>query len=239
MELCAGRGRSVAIMPDVHDGHERAESIIGRESPDMVVFLGDYFDGREGRDPSGTARWLASSMRRPGRVHLLGNHDMHYLSDNPALFCTGRDPAVLEAVQGARVPWERAAPYCWLDGSLLCTHAGLSAAFVRAASGGDSEAGARGVIGGAYAQLEAARSGAGAPLFGAGRARGGPQEAGGITWCDYSEFEDIAGIRQVFGHTRGERVRGCMGPDTGHYCIDTSLNHYAVYRDGAVSVKKA
>lgn len=238
MELDAGPGEKVVVVPDVHDKHAEAEDIVARESPCSAVFLGDYFDGRGEGEPEGTARWLAASMARPERVHLLGNHDVHYLCDNAGLRCSGYDPRVRESARAARVPWERAHPYCWLDRTWLCTHAGLSAALVRALAGSDSEADARAVIAGAHGQLEAAKAGRGAPLFGAGASRGGAQETGGITWCDYSEFEDVAGIRQIFGHTRGDAVRSRAGRSE-HHCLDTGLRHYAVYLDGSVRVRKA
>lgn len=232
------RQDKVVVLPDVHDKYAKAEALIARESPCSVVFLGDYFDGR-GEDPEGTAEWLAGSMAKPERIHLLGNHDMHYLCDNLDLRSSGYDSLVLKDIQAARVPWEKAAPYCWLDETLLCTHAGLSAALVRSVAGSDSAADAKSVIGKAYNQLEAAKSGGDAPLFGIGRKRGGPQETGGITWCDYAEFEDIAGIRQIFGHTRDFDVRTRIVGDTGHYCIDTELRHYAVYANGKVAIKAA
>lgn len=231
----AAPGRSVMVVADVHDRHAAAERAVASESPGAVVFLGDYFDG--GGDPKETAAWLAASMEREGRVHLLGNHDVHYMSPNRGFRCTGYDSAVLDAISSAGVPWGRAVPYCWLDERWLCTHAGLSAALVRACARAPGRAGAVQLLAGAYSQMESARAGGGAPLFEAGRSRGGSRGVGGITWCDYSEFEDVPGMCQIFGHTRGARVRGGRRPGSEHYCIDTSMNHYAVYRDGSVAVK--
>ena len=239
MELDARPGARIVIVPDVHDEHAKAERILEKEAPDTAVFLGDYFDSFEGGDPEETARWLAGSMEKEGRVHLLGNHDVHYMSPNREFRCSGYDEATLEQIRAARVPWQRAVPYCWLDGRWLCTHAGLSGALVRRCSGAAGKAGASEALSGAYAQMESALKGGSAPLFEAGRSRGGLREVGGITWCDYSEFEDVAGVSQVFGHTKDYGVRSGKTADSEHHCIDTALRHYAVYEGGAVSVKEA
>ena len=46
----------------------------------------------------------------------------------------------------------------------------------------------------------------------------------GIVWCDYTEFEDIPNVKQIFGHTRGN-----IRQTDNHICIDTELDYYAVY----------
>ena len=239
MKVDVGAGRKVVIIPDVHDRYRRAEDLIAREDPDAVVFLGDYFDSHEHGRPRGTAAWLKRSMEEPGRIHLLGNHDMHYMSTNPELRCSGYDERVLKWIKDARVPWGRAAPYCWVDG-WLCTHAGLSAAFVRGEAGRADLGAALSVLEGAHQQLRhiddpSRRCG----LFQAGVSRGGTQENGGITWCDYGEFGDVPGLRQIFGHTRGDGVRHGGSAGSEHYCIDTALGHYAVYSDGRMAVRRA
>ena len=238
MELGAGSGARTVVVPDVHGEHEKAERVVASEAADAAVFLGDYFDSYDAYSPHETARWLAESMEKGGRVHLLGNHDVHYMSSGPGFRCSGYDPATHEAVRAAGVPWKRAVPYCWLDGEWLCTHAGLSDALVRRCAEARGRAGAAEVLAGAYSQMEAARAGRSAPLFEAGVSRGGLRAVGGITWCDYSEFEDVDGVRQVFGHTRGAQVRSGKSASSEHHCIDTSLSHYAVHEGGRITVKK-
>ena len=45
-------------------------------------------------------------------------------------------------------------------------------------------------------------SGTGSWIFNAGRGRGGSQQVGGITWCDFTrEFFPVRGINQIMGHT--------------------------------------
>ena len=62
-------------------------------------------------------------------------------------------------------------------------------------------------------------------LYSISSTRGGRDEYGGILWCDEREFEDIPGVQQIFGHTVGDFVR----KGVSHFCIDTALNHYAIY----------
>ena len=57
-------------------------------------------------------------------------------------------------------------------------------------------------------------------------------DCGGIVWCDYEEFEDLPGVKQIFGHTAEEFVR----QTNQHICIDTYLRHYAIYEDGVMRI---
>lgn len=45
------------------------------------------------------------------------------------------------------------------------------------------------------------------PLLGIGTDRGGDNEIGGVTWCDWRYFGPIAGIPQIVGHTPDQQVR--------------------------------
>jgi len=56
-------------------------------------------------------------------------------------------------------------------------------------------------------------------------------------WCGYDEFEDIPGLNQIFGHTPNHVVRHHKTKNSEHYCIDTKLNHYAMYQNGKIGIK--
>jgi hypothetical protein len=44
-------------------------------------------------------------------------------------------------------------------------------------------------------------------LLDIGADRGGRNELGGVTWCDWRNFKPIAGMPQIVGHTCDKKVR--------------------------------
>ncbi len=228
----------LVIIPDIHNKYAEAEEIIREENPDRVVFLGDYFDGSGYTlaDAANTAGWLAGSLRQKDRIHLVGNHDLNYMTPNPELKCSGYDPAKYEAIRGHDIRWDDLRLFCWA-GDWLCTHAGMSNRFYEQQKSGESDS-VRDVLERSRRDLESIHDpDSGHPFLQVGAMRGGACTVGGIVWCDYGEFEDIPGVRQIFGHTRDDAVRHKKAGGSEHYCIDTVLRHYAVYRAGAMDVR--
>ena len=229
----------LVIIPDIHNKYPVAEKIIREERPDMVVFLGDYFDdfGDTVEEAAGTARWLAESLRQKDRIHLIGNHDLSYMTDNPRLKCTGYGPDKHEVIRGHGIRWDMMRLFCWAD-DWLFTHAGLSRGFYEQVRAGESDS-VHDILEQSRRDLEnIGDEGYSHTFFQAGFSRGGTVPVGGILWCDYGEFADIPGTRQVFGHTRAGDVRHKKTAHSEHYCIDTQLNHYAVYQARTMRVRQ-
>ena len=230
----------LVIIPDVHNKCLAAEKIILRENPGKVLFLGDYFDGFYDtvKDADNTSKWLARSLQQKDRVHLIGNHDLSYMTDNPKLKCTGYELSKHRTIKNNDIPWSRMMLFCWVD-DWLCTHAGLSNEFYIQQKTKESDS--------VQKVLEMSRhdfeniddDDYSHVFFQAGLLRGGPSPVGGILWCHYGEFVDIPGVKQIFGHTRSEAIRHRQTRDSEHYCIDTQLNHYAVYQDRTMKIKPA
>ncbi len=243
--IALGGGERLLVLPDVHHKWGRAEAVIAAERPDATLFLGDYFDDRgdAAADARATAGWLRASVEDGSRTHLLGNHDIHYMSGNAALRCSGYGADKHAAVSGAGIDWAALGLHCAVESGgreWLCTHAGLSGRFLGALGARRTAAGVREALGAMGRDLEdLGDEGRRRPFLEAGRARGGPAPCGGPVWCDYAEFEDVPGVRQIFGHTRGAAVRHASpGDGSEHYCMDTALNHYAVVSGGAVRVRQ-
>ena len=199
------------IIPDIHNGYLTAEDIIRREGADRTVLLGDYFDsfGETEDDVNGTARWLASSLRMPGRTHLVGNHDLNYMTNNPRLRCSGFAGYKKFLIDRHAIPWEMLRPFCYV-GDYLCTHAGLSRQFFEEHSKTSLEE----FMGESYEEMwHIDEPGYKFRFLEAGVSRGGTTKNGGIVWCDYDEFRDIKDQRQIFGHTRGPAVRRSRSQD--------------------------
>ena len=80
------------IIPDVHNRWELTEKLIKRVKADKVILLGDYFDDfyDNAQIVADVADWFHFSINQPNRIHLCGNHDLHYwFKDNEHVRCAG------------------------------------------------------------------------------------------------------------------------------------------------------
>lgn len=250
------------IIPDLHHKWETAEKIIKAVSPDETVFLGDYFDSFD-ETPQivyDMAEWLVDSVKNPTRIHLLGNHCMHYANANRYFQCSGYTQWKYYHINDTvpRDTWEKLKHYHVLDNMWLLTHAGLHEYFIPnniKALANDKTT--------MFVELSKFIDGEinkgmrdQSWIFHAGQIRGGDQLYGGINWCDSREFIPTKGLHQMFGHTHFSHVRwkNIIGNQTelrGDYewyppseklndvnnsynaCIDTGTSHYATW-DGKV-----
>ncbi len=215
-------GKKTVIIPDIHTNFVDAEIIIEKEKPDKVVFLGDYFDDFDDtlEITEQTALWLKDSLEKPGRVHLLGNHDLSYI--NTSYRCSGFSEGKLYAIKKSGVDLTKLKHFAWVD-HWLCTHAGLSDTFYKMQ--GEHVA--------IENLLDVYPKDYTSKLYDCSYFRGGSDPASGILWCDYSEFVDIPYLKQIFGHTKANHVR----QTENHICLDTGLHHYAVYKNNKMKVK--
>ncbi len=238
-----GGTKKILVFGDIHTFHGAVEKIVAREKPDLTVFLGDYFD--QFRDTPeqnvATARWLKKSLGEKGRIHLFGNHDVHYAYPGLHTACSGFTPGKLEAIGSVlqESDWQRLA-FHYFSGGFLFTHAGLHPYFL---DGLPVKA-----LPKFLAQVEReARKALQARKrhwsFTAGVSRFGTQRHGGLTWCDFDEFEPIPDLNQIFGHTPSWEPRTRQTADSYNLCLDTtmphwpSIRHYALVRNGKVETQ--
>jgi 3',5'-cyclic AMP phosphodiesterase CpdA len=250
--------RRCLIIPDVHQDIAWVERILMREdagdvSPDLIVFLGDYFDSRRPvTQRAGTAEtcvYLDALRVRLGEraIFLLGNHDVQYLEARAACLAR-RTPRHLRYKCGAAFShsaakriakdlspefWSAARLFVSVNGWLL-SHAGVAAEHwpLRAIPVDSLRAFDEACV----AALETITAPlASHPLLEAGRVRGGDAEVGGITWLDWDdEFADELPFPQVVGHTSdesGARQRGCS------WCLDGGQTCYGVLGPAGLSVR--
>lgn len=225
------------IIPDIHLKWEKADKIIKHEAADAVVFLGDYFDdfGDTPADAAETADWLVNSLKQPNRIHLMGNHDIHYAVPHRAYKCSGYEQAKEFAINAIMTEndWKKLPLHTWV-GSWLCTHAGFHEHFYRREF--DLKEQLRSTCDNAL--KVAFGGGVREEILCAGYSRGGDHPFGGIIWCDSSEFRPIMGINQVFGHTPQRKPvwlyngRPTAKSYTQNLCLDVShCNYYGIHDD--------
>lgn len=226
------------IIPDIHHKWELAENIIAKVKHDDVLFLGDYFDDF-GDDPAmvqDTCDWFKTSVSKPNRIHLYGNHDVHYAFAYRTFVCSGYEQWKYFIIKDSisHDTWDKVKWYHILDDTWLTSHAGLHRlnlpqtiqdlsadrpVFLNAVR----EHLDASIING----FRAAANNVPYWIFNAGRARGGMQRVGGIIWCDYErEFAPIKGLNQILGHT--PQVHGVP-----NWCVRNAkgqLTHPPTYR---------
>ena len=219
------------VIPDIHNKYTVAEMIIDREKPDRTIFLGDYFDDFDDtlEITHNTATWLKNSMKKPDRIHLVGNHDWSY--HTPLARCGGFSEIKMFTIREVGINFESLWKWYWMD-DWLCTHAGLGNTFFRFVTNNYKHD----IVTDKEKMHPHLKRIATSDLFHAvSPVRGGRDKYSGILWSDTSEFVPIPGIKQIFGHTNQHEPLW-FGKD--NVCIDTWLKYYAVYEDSKLEIKK-
>jgi len=202
------------IIPDVHNRFELVEKIINRVKPDLTIFLGDFFDDFHDNPLiiEEVACWFKESIHKKDRIHLCGNHDVHYwFKDNKKIRCSG-----YEDIKSIRIndiittkEWEKLKFYYVLDNKWLLSHAGVHPSWVNDnfSSSKLNFAKPSKVIGKLRRDsIEVVRklyAGDEHWFVRAGFSRSLlARNYGGLLWCDWrEEFMPIIGINQIVGHT--------------------------------------
>jgi len=225
------------IVPDIHNKIDKVDKIIQHVDVERIIFLGDYFDdfGDTPLDAERTAYWLKDSLSKPNRVHLVGNHDLAVMIDNPVTWCSGYTKQKSKAINRIlnSYHWRQLKYYHKMDGWLL-SHAGISAKFVKYFQDNLNK---NNIIKFLDHQikigLERIKKKESSYFFGAGYCRGGQFPCGGILWCDFNqEFEPIKGVKQIFGHTIIDKPR----KKGNSWCLDSHLKHFAIWDGKVLSV---
>ncbi|HOT89801.1 MAG TPA: metallophosphoesterase, partial [Bacteroidales bacterium] len=202
------------IIPDLHHKWKQAEEIIKSVKSDQIIFLGDYFD--DFNDTPGqvknTCDWLKSSLSKPNRIHLFGNHDQHYAYSYSKFRCSGYEQWKYYIIRDNidSKLWNKLKWFHFLDNQWLISHGGLhtlnlpdnikkcwkkgrSEFIVKLTEYLNDEI---------YKGFQDIFNNKSSWVFSAGYSRGGIHRVGGITWCDFvREFKPFQGINQIVGHT--------------------------------------
>lgn len=201
--------KTILVFSDPHQEIDRVEYILKKENYDIVVCLGDWFDSfthDSEYDVEKTCKFLKKWIFKENFFTCIGNHDVHYLYDNNTTICSGYENRKYRFISDClgsflspirdKFQW-----YIWID-DFLCSHAGINtyhfSPFIELTRDGITKW--------LDSQLKIAErtliDGEHNWIYGAGAARGGRQNIGGITWQDFdSEFSPIEGVKQLVGHT--------------------------------------
>ena len=197
---------------------EAIESTIAKVKPNRTVFLGDYFDSFfdtvEMTDQ--TCKWLRSSLDKPNRIHLLGNHDIPYLFDFDGTWRkNGWSEEKNAIVRSYNMPIDKFKMSYFEDGWLM-THAGIDAELFKI----ESVDGAKDSCVEALAALNAGRE---HPLL----------SDLGCLWIRWNRWEPTL-CNQIFGHTAGDQIRERRKNGLTSICLDAPAR-YAILEAGKIT----
>ena len=251
MNQISSKNQRVLVFSDPHQEIDKVKRILAKESYDKVVCLGDWFDSFFYNDTLytwQTAEFLKNLIFQENFTTLWGNHDLHYLYDNKYAICSGysreKDKVIVKTLGDSfaavrdKFKW-----FIWID-DFLCTHAGVHVyhfpAMLSADKAGITEWLTKA---GKLAELSLINGGT-HWFYRAGEARGGSQRIGGIVWADFNdEFEPIAGLKQLVGHTYHPYITNCVSDSdidlskAENLDIDCNLNQYLIIHNGKAEIK--
>ena len=222
--------RPIVVIGDIH-GLTTWKDIVKNHRGSQFVFLGDYCDPYEDIEPDELIKNLRSIIqfkkRHPNDVILLlGNHDMHYLSED-FVTCTRYDERIAPRIKRILTSNRDLFQYAWQQGKMLFTHAGVSDGWFRNDFHGDSSKNCS-----IADQLNNPTQEQFVAMGEVGFWRGGPYEYGGIFWADIDETKDnpLKGYHQFVGHSRVDSIKSAKIDDetTITYCDCLFNDQYLV-----------
>lgn len=237
------------VIPDIHQDLYTLNSIMDSKNlqdADEVIFLGDYFDSFEHDELTvQMCEFLNQNMRNPNYIFLLGNHDVHYLTNVRQYICSGfslekkkkiQDTLDVSAFLNCARPlyFNAYDDFTNKDRRFLYSHAGLHPNFLSPYFDHIINNGDAGDATMEYFEamsnhlMDSLKNNFFDPMFGAGYDRGGNQAHGGITWLDWYSFVPIEEFRQVVGHSRMTNVEW----NSGNCNLDTGLKYYMQITSG-------
>ena len=116
------------VLGDTH-GRSHWKHIVASESPDRVIFIGDYFDSFDNtaveqmHNFQEIIDWKQSGQSEV--IMLIGNHDYHYMRGVTQYYSgyqSGARPAIEQLLYENRQHMQM----CYQMGDFLFTHAGVS-----------------------------------------------------------------------------------------------------------------
>lgn len=205
--------KKVLVIPDIHLAHDRAEKIISFVKPDEIILLGDYFDQFDDTPQMvcETAEWFHWSVNQKNRIHLAGNHDIHYwFKDNEDQRCSGYEQYKSIAINDIVRPedWKQLKFFHVLDDWIL-SHAGVHPHWIdliRDNKGLPIEITKDKLIKKLEMDskecIKLSNQDRRHWFTIAGFSRSRSPYVGGLLWLDFDqEFKPIRGVHQVVGHT--------------------------------------
>lgn len=225
--------RPIVVIGDIH-GLTRWAEVVKQHEGSCFVFLGDYCDPYEKMDSDGLLDNFKAIIQlkreHPDDVMLLlGNHDMHYLTDDIP-HSTRYDTEIAPIMKHILERNRELFLYAWQYGNILFTHAGISDQWFHRDFKGDD--------GGEHSiaeQLNNSTPEQFKAMCQVGIWRGGKDMFGGIFWADIydTERKPLKGYAQFVGHNRVDKIKQIKlkGDTSITYCDCLHNDQFVVIRE--------
>lgn len=218
----------ILVLGDIHQYHESADLYLkGWEGP--VIMMGDYFDQFYDTpdDAAKTAEWLKESLTHTNRIHLMGNHDFHYMMPVESnMYCSGYTPdkhktikQILTNEDWDKIKYFHSEDNCWFS------HGGITNCWFSHPIHGTTKDTIESIVSQGILDIKnRIYNGNGIKaLNAADRYRGGRFEKGGLLWNDWRNSDFFKGITQVVGHTPREHIKCAKRKGGININVDTHL----------------
>lgn len=232
----------ILCIPDVHQGINWAKKILEKEADaaDRIIFLGDFFDIKNPwgdiSTPVEVCRFMEEiRVKYKGRIDVLhSNHDLQYYymhslekyTHNPFLCSSFNRETAAVVCENLSKDFINECQFAVMHDGIVYSHAGVMPDFFFHKGKVDVEE----FFNDIKSLNQNWRTDVDNLLLGCGAVRKGPNEFGGLTWCDFDrEFRaDFHLPPQMFGHTRQTEPKRKMH----NWCVDCIQTFYAVVEDG-------
>lgn len=226
------------IIPDIHQNISRVqillESKVAQEAEE-IIFLGDYFDSFDyDRNTVITCNFLNENINNHNYKFLIGNHDVHYITNVSNYICSGftkHKKDVIASVLDKGVI-NKLEPFIYekIAGKhFLFSHAGLHPSFTPVHFDD--------MLKGNYISpfFDSLKYGIQDSIrystynvhLAAGMDRGGREKHGGIVWMDWYSLSIIEDLNQIVGHSTFSKPQWFNSENTINLNLDTNLKYYA------------
>ena len=196
---------------DIHGQVRHVERALALEG--KKIFVGDFMDSftRPIEDHKKCLDLVIEAIEKGEAEAIYGNHELSYIM--PRHRCSGHNSSGKWLMDNYKTRLARLfKPYILLEGPTLISHAGLTRSIWQ-----EEEL----TLDLLPQILDEWWPNPHSPMHQIGRARGGPDDIGGMFWCDFNhEFCPIPELPQIFGHTAGKGIR----QRDNAYCIDCLHN---------------
>lgn len=202
----------ILVLGDVHQKIHKAESYLKRwDGP--VIFMGDYFDDFHDtpNDARDMAIWLKESLTKPNRIHLMGNHDFHYMMPVESnIYCSGYTPEKHKTISQilSHEDWDKI-KYFHSENNCWFSHGGVTHHWFNHPIHGATKDSIESLVAQGILDIKnRIYDGNGIKaLYAADRYRGGRYDKGGLLWNDWRNSDFFKGITQIIGHTPVDRIK--------------------------------
>jgi len=228
---------NLLVIGDIHNKVALADNYLSRFPNTPVIFMGDYFDdfGDDSIAATITAEWLKNSLSQPNRIHLIGNHDLPYLT-NGRVNCPGWTPEKNKMVNEvlSREDWNKL-KFFHYEKDYYFSHGGLLRQwFGHPLTGEFTPEHVESVVSHSINNLWGGMNCD--PIWAADRWRGGSNPFGGLLWCDWRALDHEMNVNQIVGHTPSNRILSSTDEELNsrHINVDCFLKQVLLLSENGI-----